>query len=343
MTTPAATPGPWCTQRTPYLHVTARERRETFGPLDSPDPFDQFETNETNETNKADGDRDHHAAITSLTRRSLLLSAGAGGLWWGAPAAAQVHTTPRTDTATTLRIGGVGSVTPILKRLATTYEQQHPGVQVQVVGPPLGSSGSVRALAAGKLEVAVTGRVLSSQERGYATPWVRTPLVLATSHLKATGLSLQQVADAYGGRMSTWPDGQPLRLVLRSAFESETFQLKTLSPEVAQAVDAALQRRDLPVPDNDLAALELIARLNGSLGSSSLGLMLSTQAKVRALRIEGREPTLAHLLSGAYPWSRTYHLVQPAQPSEAVRRWVEFLRSDAALRSLQPLGYAVAA
>lgn len=271
------------------------------------------------------------------------MSASASVLGWNPTAAAPVGKALTVPGTALLRIGGVGSVTPILKRLAATYEQQHPGFRVQVVEPPLGSSGSVRALEAGKLEVAVTGRVLTPQERGNVTPWVRTPLVLATSYLKATGLSLKQVADAYAGRMTTWPDGQPLRLVLRSAFESETLQLKALSPEVAQAVDAALQRRDLPVPDNDLAALELIQRVQGSLGSSSLGLMLSTQAKARALPIEGREPTLAHLLSGAYPWSRSYHLVQPAQASHAVVRWLDFLRSDAALRSLQPLGYAVAA
>jgi len=58
---------------------------------------------------------------------------------------------------------------------------------------------------------------------------------------------------------------------------------------------------------------------------------------------DASKPSLAHLLSGAYPWSRTYHLVQPAQTSHAVVRWLVFLRSDAALRSLQPLGYAVAA
>lgn len=287
--------------------------------------------------------RETRQAATRFTRRTLLVSASASVVGWNPTAAAPVGKAPTAPSTALLRIGGVGSVAPILKRLAATYEQQHPGFRVQVVEPPLGSSGSVRALAAGKLEVAVTGRVLSPQELGSATPWVRTPLVLATSYLKATGLSLKQVADAYAGRMTNWPDGQPLRLVLRSAFESETLQLKALSPEVAQAVDSALQRRDLPVPDNDLTALELIARVHGSLGSSSLGLMLSTQAKVRALPIEGREPTLANLLSGTYPWSRTYHLVRPAQASDAVVRWMDFLRSDAALRSLQSLGYGVAA
>jgi phosphate transport system substrate-binding protein len=96
------------------------------------------------------------------------------------------------------------------------------------------------------------------------------------------------------------------------------------------------------VPDNDLAALDLLARLPGSLGSSSLGLVLSTQARVRVLRIEGREPTLANLLSGAYPWDRTYFLVQGPQASPAAQQWVAYLKSDAAMRILHSLGYAAA-
>jgi phosphate transport system substrate-binding protein len=166
---------------------------------------------------------------------------------------------------------------------------------------------------------------------------------MASADASIAGLTVEQVADAYAGRMQTWPDGKPLRLVLRSAFESETLALKTLSPEVARAVDLALKRRDLPIPENDLEALALIARVNGSLGSSSLGLILSTQARVRTLSLQGREPTLAHLISGVYPWSRSYWLVQRAEASPAVRSLVTLLTSQATLRSLQPWGYAAAA
>ncbi|MCE2691674.1 MAG: substrate-binding domain-containing protein [Rubrivivax sp.] len=272
-----------------------------------------------------------------------MLQAACAGAWLWAPAVLRAQSGgPGVDAGQVLRVGGVGSVSPVLKRLATAFGQQHANLKVRLVEPPLGSTGALRALAAGGLDLAVTGRPLLPQETGVATPWVRTPLVLATSDGTAPGLSLAQVADAYAGRLGTWPDGRALRLVLRSALESETLQLKALSPEVARSVDAALQRRDLPVPDNDLAALDLLARLPGSLGSSSLGLVLSTQARVRVLRIEGREPTLANLLSGVYPWDRTYFLVQGAQASPAAQQWVAFLKSDAAMRILHPLGYAAA-
>lgn len=174
-------------------------------------------------------------------------------------------------------------------------------------------------------------------------PWIRTPLVLASSDAALSGLSMGQVAEAYAGRMKAWPDGRPLRLVLRSAFESETLQLKSMSTDIAHAVDLALQRRDLPVADNDLSALALIAKLSGSLGSSSLGLILSTQTRVRTLAINGREPSLAHMLSGTYPWSRPYLLVLAPQASAAAQALRASLQSEAAMRVLQTLGYAATA
>jgi ABC-type molybdate transport system substrate-binding protein len=51
---------------------------------------------------------------------------------------------------------------------------------------------------------------------------------------------------------------------------------------------------------------------------------------------------LANLLSGGYPWDRTYFLVQGPQASPAAQQWVAYLKSDAAMRILHSLGYAAA-
>ncbi len=61
---------------------------------------------------------------------------------------------PLSAAADTITLGGVGSLTPIIQLLGTEYAKKNPGVDVVVIDPPMGSSGGLRALAAGKIDIA---------------------------------------------------------------------------------------------------------------------------------------------------------------------------------------------
>src|SRR6266545_1607831 len=65
-------------------------------------------------------------------------------------------------TADSLKVGGTGTATELLKIVGATFTHQS-GVNVEVV-PSLGSSGAIRAAADGVLDVAVSGRALKSDE-----------------------------------------------------------------------------------------------------------------------------------------------------------------------------------
>jgi phosphate transport system substrate-binding protein len=260
------------------------------------------------------------------------LGAAAVGLVWSAPAAS----------ADVVRVGGVGSLTPVLRLLGEAFAKAHPGATLQVVDPPLGSAGGVRAVQAGQLDVAFSGRTLNDREKGELQPWMRTPLVLASSDASVSGLTLAEVARIYSGEQTLWPDGRPIRLVMRSHFESETQVLQSLSPAVKQAVDRALARRDLPVADNDLSALELLVKLKGSLGSTSLGLIVSAHAALKPLPLDGAQPTLNNLVSGRYPWHRPYFTVHaPESINPVTKAFLAFIRSERARTMLATASYAV--
>ena len=51
--------------------------------------------------------------------------------------------------AETITLGGVGSMTPLLKKLGEDYKKRNPAIDVVVMHPPIGTAGGIRALAAG--------------------------------------------------------------------------------------------------------------------------------------------------------------------------------------------------
>jgi phosphate transport system substrate-binding protein len=244
--------------------------------------------------------------------------------------------------AESITVGGVGSLTPLLKALGQQYTKTNAGIDIVVLHPPIGSAGAARALGANKVDIALLGRALKADESGQTIAWVRTPLVIATAGGPAKGLTQLQLADMYSGKQVAWGNGKPVRLVMRGASESETTTLRAMSPEIDAAVGAALKRSDLPVAENDLEALDTLTRIPGSLGTTTLGLITAQGVRIDALSIDGKSPTVKSLESGTYPWFRQYYLVHRAKPAPAVAAFLAYLQSPPALAAARKLDYIAA-
>lgn len=241
--------------------------------------------------------------------------------------------------AETITVGGVGSLLPLMKRLGEEYTKRNPGVEIVMVFPPLGSTGSLRALAAGKIDIALTGRELNPGETGQARVWVTTPLVLATFGGKTKGLGIAQIADIYAGRKTSWDDGKPIRLVLRGAHESETLALRAMSAEIDAAVGQALQRVALPVAENDIEAIEIMSKIPGSFGTTTLGLIKAQNSKLQPVAVNGQAPSLKSMESRGYPWRRIYFLVTRSNPTPTTAAFLTYLNSQPAIALARSLDY----
>ena len=238
-----------------------------------------------------------------------------------------------------ITVGGVGSLTPIIKLLGAEYARKHPGFEINVIEPPMGSKGGLRALAAGKIDIAVSGRSTNPDETGVAKAWLQTPLVLATAGGKSKGLTVAQIADIYAGRKTGWDDNKPIRLVLRGDQETETKVLRGMAPAIDAAVTEALKRPGLPIAENDIEALEMLGKIPGSLGTTNLGLIKASTARVSALPIDGVPPSAKRMEDGSYPWRRQFYLVTPASPSPTLAAFVAWLNSPPAFALARKFDY----
>jgi phosphate transport system substrate-binding protein len=236
--------------------------------------------------------------------------------------------------ADTVRISGVGLSAPLMQRLADVYRTKEPADTVQVIVPPLGSDGSVRALAAGELDLAVTGRPLKADETaavGRAVELGRTPFGFATSDgVRAAGVSAGDVADIYAGRLMRWDDDKPIRLILRAERETDTKLVRAISEATNVAMDAAFNRKGLVVADNDLDTARLLESVPGSFGPMTTGLARLQNSRVRFLPFNGVLPSVKTLADGKYPLAKPLFIVEPKLPGKAASRFVAFLKSPQA-------------
>ena len=244
--------------------------------------------------------------------------------------------------AETLRIGGTGGALGTMRLLGEEFRKTHPQLEVEVL-PSLGSPGGVRAVLAGAIEIGVASRALKLEERGAGAEQIylgRTPFVFAVSPAsKVTSLTLAELVGIYAGTRTRWPDGTPVRLVLRTASGAEIDLLYSLSPQMKEAHMRAELRPGLLTTATDQENADALERIPGAMGVLPFAQIVSEKRVLRALQIDGVAPSPDTLRHGSYRISMPLYLVTRAKPSALAREFVAFACSRAGATALIRAGY----
>lgn len=274
--------------------------------------------------------------LRSVKKDSLTLTLAIKVVAWvflGAPVQAE-----------SVKIGGTGVAMATMRILGEAYQKSHPDIKIVIV-PGLGSGGGRKALLGGALDIGVTSRARNSVEKlegATAVLYGRTPFVFATSKENpASALTTEQIVDIWSGKITTWPNGQRLRLILRPATDSDTDVLKGLSSAMAEAVKSALAREGMQMAITDGDSADAIENIQGALGTSTLALIISEKRSLKALSINGVAPSPKTIADGTYPYLKSLYLLTGPKPSQATQEFVSFVRSARGRKIIGQLGHWV--
>jgi len=231
--------------------------------------------------------------------------------------------------AETIRISGTGGAIGTMRLLAEAFRRSNPGIRIELL-QVMGSSGSIKAVMAGRLDIGLSGRALNGEERARGaveTMYARTPLVFAVNGaVEIPGLTLDGIAGIYAGKRD-WENGKRIRLVLRPREDSDIMVLKGLSPAMNAAVEIALRRKGMIVATTDHDAADAVESVPGAFGATTLSLVLSEKRPLRILSVGGVAPSVRAMIDRTYPYSKSFFMVTGTHPSDAVRSFIDFVRS----------------
>ncbi len=261
----------------------------------------------------------------------------------GLVAAAAVFFCPPSPSSSgeVLRIGGTGGAVGTMKRLASAYSKSHPDIRIELM-PSIGSSGAVKAVSKGALDIGLIARPLKESEGRLnlqARKYAASPFVFATSTTcPRTDITTEELIMVYGGEMRQWPCGSRVRLVLRPAGDSDMVIIRGISPALSEAVDKALTRPGMLVALTDQDAADILVRGPERFGTSTLALIVTEARPLRILSFNGVVPTLQTLADGSYPLSKTFSLVTNLPPSRHGASFIDFVFSPAGRKILEDSG-----
>ncbi len=257
---------------------------------------------------------------TAMTVNFIRLLALAIAIFLAGKAAAAVE----------IKVGGTGNALGTMREVAKAYSTGNPGAKITVL-PSLGSGGGINAVANGVIDIAVSSRPLKDEERALdlvESEYARTPFVFAVP-AKSTVIAMTsaQIADLYSGRTQAWPEGGRVRLVMRPASDGDSQQIRKMTAAIGEALTHAEAIPGIKFATNDQENAGDIERIPGAFGATTLALITSEDRPLRALALDGVEPTVANAAAGRYPHFTRLYLVTRSKPAADPQRFIAFLRS----------------
>ncbi len=232
--------------------------------------------------------------------------------------------------------GSTGGM-PLAAALAKAFQERNPGVTIEM-GKGLGTKARVQALAEGKIDIALASHGLNIGEitrQGMAVHEIANVAVVfgVNATVPVVNLTAQQICDVYAGKMSNWKalGGPEMEIAVRTRPDSE------VDTEVVRDNIACLKDLKFPVvvkvmPTAGNMATEL-ATAAGAIGMTTMTVVEQSQGKIKALSINGIDPSAQNVERKAYQLVRESFFVIKTPASPAVARFLEFTRG--------PMGHTV--
>ena len=243
--------------------------------------------------------------------------------------------TPRpTPALATLRIAASSTLSALVDDLGDVYRADHPWLTIQLESIDTGAA--FELLDGGALDLAF----VSWLPAGLDARFWRSALaqdavaVIVNAANPASGLSLAQLREVFQGRAVDWSSlgwgNQEVSVVsredgsgTRAAFEAAVMEGRPVT------LNAVVQ------PDGD-AVVGYVARVPGAIGYVSRA---RVTGGVRPIAIEGVEPNLVSVASGAYPIGRLLYVVARSEPQGAARDFVAWLLGPDGQQAIAERGF----
>jgi phosphate transport system substrate-binding protein len=240
--------------------------------------------------------------------------------------------------AETISINGSGSALDMMKPMIAAFQKTNKDVRI-TMDKPLGSSGAVKALLAGALDMALCSKPLKPEESAKGAQlqvYGKTPLVFITEqNVRKADLATKELEDIYTGKVTTWPNGDKIRLVLRPIEDVDTKIISALSPGMTSAMNAVRSRPGMIIAVTDPEAYATVAKTPGGLGATGMTSIIAEKLPVASLTLNGVTASPKNLASGAYALSKEISIVTTPRTPPAAHRLIKFL--------LSPQGRSIAA
>ena len=230
-----------------------------------------------------------------------------------------------------INIVGSTTVLPIAQITAEKFMDNNPDVSITVGGG--GSSVGAKALLAGTCDIANCSRPLKEKELARAEDAGVDPVehivamdgiaVIVHPTNPVDTITIDEIKAVYTGQTNNWnelSDRKAQIVVISRDSSSGTFEAFN-----KLALKKAKVRPDALLQASNKAVVQAVSQTPGAIGYIGMGYLNDS---VKALTVNGVEPTKQTVLSKEYPISRPLYMYTDGQPAGVVDEYLAFVKSS---------------
>ena len=229
---------------------------------------------------------------------------------------------------------GSTSVQPFAEALAEEFMAGHSAEKIFIQGG--GSTAGIQAVLTGASQVGMSSRKLEESEKNLiAIPIIYDAIAVIVHRANPLNdLSMDQIRKIYAGKVTRWnelrgPD-RAITVVTREEGSGtrETFQNLVMGKNEEISLGALVQ-------DSNGAIRQVVADDPNAVGFISLGLV---NDRVKALKIDGIEPTLENILAHRYQIVRPFLFIFKSSPQGVAKEFLDYVLSPKGQKLLMQEG-----
>ncbi|MEI7990068.1 MAG: phosphate ABC transporter substrate-binding protein [Chloroflexota bacterium] len=254
---------------------------------------------------------------------------------------------PKSTEGGQLQIAGSTTVQPLAEKLAGEYTKLNSGVTIDIQGG--GTSVGITSAGEGTVEIGNASRALKDEEKKKFPDLKEFTIafdgiaVVVNPNVKLDTLTKDQVRDIFSGKVTNFKDvGGPDASITIVSREEGGGTRTAFEDMVMLAKDA--NGKDVKTPIFEKAILQqsngqirtTIATTENSIGYLSFGFLDSS---VKALKLDGIEPTVDNVKNNTYKVSRPLNMLTKGDPKPLAKAFIDFILSDEGQKIVVAEGY----
>lgn len=244
------------------------------------------------------------------------------------PSGLQCETSARPEGE--LLLAGSGAMLGLARALGQRWRGEAAGRRFHVAAS-IGTSGAVRALADGAIDVGLAARPLKANERALGlmqTHLARAAVAFAVHpDVRVTNLSGAQLVDLFEGRTRSWPDGTAVRLLVREPGDSGVRTIAAVRPQLAAAMARAASSGRAEVLYTDQQMGEALHSTPGAIGPVDAAMVAFDGLAARLPMMDGVAVDRASAVAGRWPLLRDLFLLTRADAATTTLDFVQLAGS----------------
>ncbi len=239
---------------------------------------------------------------------------------------------PRQQTHS-ITVAGSTSVQPFAEVLSEEFTKRHPDLVVNVQGG--GSSAGIQAAVAGAADIGMSSRDLKPAEKQLKEVLIARDAIAIVVHPEnpLKNIDAGTLRKIFTGTIASWGDfgwdAKPITVISREEGSGTRGAFEELVMKTSEVWPGCL------VQDSNGSVRVTVAQDRYSIGYISLGLV---NDGVKALSLDGIEPTFDNASSGRYPLVRPFLFVLKSEPQGLARQFIDYVLSEEGQRILREEG-----